>query len=112
MTIEKIQVTAARTFKHPHESYSNLRPSVLLMASVAPDEDVNKCVKQLQQQAEGLVEDHKQGLIKSLEELWQLTERQAEVRGLESQLKRAQSRLDEIRAENPSLALIGNGGES
>lgn len=112
MTIEKIQVTAARTFNHPHESYSNLRPSVLLMASVAPDEDVNKCVKQLQQQAEGLVEDHKQGLIKSLEELWQLTERQAEVRGLESQLKRAQSRLDEIRAENPSLALIGNGGES
>lgn len=108
MTVEKIQVTAARTFNHPHESFSRLRPSVLLMATVGPEEDVNQAVKKLQQQAEGLVEDHKQGLLKSLEELWQLTERQAEVRGLEQSLKRAQSRLEEIRAENPGLALIAS----
>jgi hypothetical protein len=111
MTIDKIQVTAARTFNHPHESYSNLRPAVILTATLAPDEDASTCVKNLQQQAEGLVEDHKAGLLKSLEELYQLTERQAEVRGLEGQLRRAQTRLEEIRKENPGLVLIGNGEE-
>jgi len=110
MQVTTIQVTAARTFNHPHEQYSNLRPAVTMAATLAPGDDPTASIKALQQQAEGLVEDHKQGLLKSLEELYQLTERQAEVRGLETSLKRAQSRLEEIRKENPCL-VIGNGEE-
>jgi hypothetical protein len=103
--ITEITVTAARTFNHPHEQYSNLRPEVTMRATVGEGEDATEAVKELQSRAEGMVEDHKQGLLKSLEELYQLTERQQEMRGLQSQLTRAQDRLNEIRKEHPQLAL-------
>src|SRR5216684_1345039 len=105
MKIKTITVTAGRTFNHPHEQYSNLRPEVTMVAELAEGEDALAATKQLQQQAEGLVEDHKQGLLKSLEELYQLTERQAEMRGLQKELSKAQTRLSEIRSEHPELAL-------
>lgn len=110
MNITQISVTAARTFNHPHEQYSNLRPEVVLTATLAPGENVGAATKKLQAQAEGMVEDHKQGMLKSIEELYQLSQHQAEVRGLQQQLERAQQRLSEIRAENPGLAQI-EGGE-
>lgn len=53
-------------------------------------------------QAERLVEDHKQSLLKSIEELYQLNERTAEVRGRERQLQSAQNRLEQIRSEYPA----------
>lgn len=112
MTINQITVTAARTFNHPHEQYSNLRPEVVLTATLAPGEDAGAATKKLQAMAEGMVEDHKQGMLKSIEELYQLSERQAEVRGLQQQLERTQQRLSEIRAENPGLAQIGGGADS
>ncbi len=96
MKINTIQVTAGRTFNHPHEKYSNLRPEVVLNATLAEEDDPLECTRRLQAQAEGLVEDHKQGLLRSIEELYQLTERQAEMRGLQSQLSATQRRLDEI----------------
>jgi hypothetical protein len=111
MTINEITVTAARTFNHPHEQYSNLRPEVVLRAKLAPGEDAGMATKQLQAVAEGLVEDHKHGMLRSIEELHQLSERQAEVRGLQQQLERTQKRLTEIRAENPSLAALPEGGQ-
>lgn len=110
MTINQITVTAGRTFNHPHEQYSNLRPEVVLVATLEAGEDVAAATKKLQAQAEGLVEDHKQGMLKSIEELYQLSQHQAEVRGLQQQLERTQKRLSEIRAENPGLAQI-EGGE-
>ena len=109
MTINKITVTAGRTFNHPHEQYSNLRPEVTLEASLAPGEDPFAAVRSMQAQAEGLVEDHKQGMLKSLEELYQLTERQAEMRGLQQELKKAQERLDALRQQHPELKLIVGG---
>lgn len=105
MKITNIKVTAGRTFNHPHEQYSNLRPEVTMEASLEPGEDASESIKHLQQRAEGLVEDHKQSLLKSIEELYQLTERQSEMRGLQQELKRAQDRLDTIRSEHPTLAL-------
>lgn len=105
MQIQQITVTAGRTFNHPHEQYSNLRPEVVLVAALEPGEDARACVQALQRQAEGMVEDHKRNMLKSLEDLHQLTERQAEMRGLHQQLTSAQSRLDEIRAEHPELKL-------
>ena len=111
MQIRRITVHAGRTFNHPHEDFSNLKPSVCLEAELAEGDDPKKCTQLLQQQAEGLVEDHKQQLLRSLEELYQLSTRQAEVRGLQRQLSQAQSRLDEIRKEHPELALT-NGEEA
>jgi ornithine cyclodeaminase/alanine dehydrogenase-like protein (mu-crystallin family) len=105
MKITEIVVTAARTFNHPFETYSNLRPEVTLKATLSDSEDPTEAVKSLQSQAEGIVEDHKQTMLQSLVELHNLTERQAEVRGLQKEMQRAQDRLKEIRNEHPQLAL-------
>lgn len=74
-------------------------------ASLVDGEDPGEAVKLLQARAEGLVEDHKQHLLRSLEELYQLSERAAEMKGLQKELSRAQSRLEEIRKQHPELAL-------
>lgn len=111
MTITNITVTAGRTFNHPHEEFSNLRPEVTLHATLDEGDDRPSCIERLQNMAEGLVEDHKQKLLKSLEELHQLTERQAEMRGLQREMERAQTLLNELRQKHPELALT-NGGAS
>lgn len=106
MKIQTIEVSAGRTFNHPHEQYSNLRPEVKMVAQLDGSEDPVAAVRTLQAQAEQLVEDHKNGLLKSIEELYQLTERQSEMRGLQNELKNAQTRLDQIRSMNPELKLL------
>jgi len=106
MKITNIVVRAGRTFNHPYESYSNLKPEVELTATLEDGDDANLAVQKLQAQAEGMVEDHKQGLLKSIEELHNLSERTAEVQGLQRQLQQAQARLEQIRAENPELKLL------
>lgn len=107
MKINTITVTAGRTFNHPHEQYSNLRPEVTMTATLEDGEDAAQAARDLQARAEQLVEDHKQGLLNSIEALHQLTERQSEMRGLQNELKRAQQRLDAIRQEHPALQLEG-----
>lgn len=106
MKITTITVHAGRTFNHPHEQYSNLRPEVVLTATLDEGEDAAAAARSLQAKAEGLVEDHKNGLLRSIEELHNLTERQSELRGLQKQLQSAQSRIEEIRKENPDLNLL------
>ncbi len=103
MKITEITVTAGRTFNHPHEQYSNLRPEVTLRATLDESDDPVKAAADLQQKAETLVEDHKQGLLSSIESLYELTQQQAEVRRLGDEMKRVQDRLNELRAENPKL---------
>lgn len=83
-----------------------------LEASLEGGEDAIAAVKALQTRAEGLVEDHKQGLLASIEELHQLTERQAEVRGLQKELQRAQDRLNAIRTAHPDLPLLPEGSNT
>ena len=107
MQIMEITVVAGRTFNHPFEQYSNLRPSVTLKAALGPEDDPIQSVNKLQAMAEKAVEDHKQGLLQSLEELHELTERQREMTSLAEQLTRAQSRLDAIRAQHSQLSLSG-----
>ncbi|MDE2020777.1 MAG: hypothetical protein KGJ13_10610, partial [Patescibacteria group bacterium] len=75
MKINSIEVTAGRTFNHPHEQYSNLRPEVRMVATIEDGEDATKAVQELQAKAEQLVEDHKNGLLSSIEQLYSLTER-------------------------------------
>jgi hypothetical protein len=107
MKINTITVTAGRTFNHPHEDYSNLRPEVTMTATLEDGDDPHVATRDLQQRAEGLVEDHKRSLLNSIEELYQLTTKQAEMRGLQRELKNAQERLETIRKEHPQLQLEG-----
>lgn len=104
MQVTKIVVHAGRTFNHPHESYSNLRPSVTLEATLDPGEDPIAATKQLQAQAEQLVEDHKTNLLESIEDLYQLNEHNARVRGLQHTIENAQRELDKVRSKFPQLA--------
>lgn len=101
--VTTITVNAGRTFNHPYESYSNLRPSVTVTATLDEGEDFVEVTKQLQAQAEGLVEDHKNHMLNSLRELNDLTEKQARVRRLSASIQSAQRELDEIRDGTPGL---------
>ena len=102
MEITEITISAGRTFNHPYETYSNLRPGVTVKATVAPGEDPTKVINELQALAEKTVEDHKQALLHSLEELHYLTEAQRDMTTLAEQITRSQQRLDEIRKHSSS----------
>jgi hypothetical protein len=112
MTITSIQVTAGRTFNHPHESYSNLRPSVTMYATLDSADDPIAAPRQLQAKAESLVEDHKRQLLQSIEELHEMTEARAELTNVEDQLRRLQSRTEELRKLHPELKLLNDGDQS
>lgn len=107
MKVQQIVVTAGRTFNHPFESYSNLRPEVQLTATLDEGEDAVVATKQLQAQAEGLVEDHKNHLLKSIEDLHEMSQRQARVAALSKQITQAQRELDETRERYPELKQLG-----
>lgn len=97
MQIIEIVVSAGRTFNHPHESYSNLRPEVTLKAVLGADEDPDAAAKQLQAKAERLVEDHKSALLQSLHEIEQMSQAERTIASLESQLTDLNGRLDRAR---------------
>jgi hypothetical protein len=56
MQIVEIVVHAGRTFNHPYEDYSNLRPSVSMKATLGPEDNPEKTAQELQARAEALVE--------------------------------------------------------
>ncbi len=97
MRITEITVSAGRVFNHHYESYSNLRPQVTLRAVVDGDEDPIAATKQLQAQAEQLVEDHKNHLLRSLRDLHELTEAEAEIERLAPKIEAMQGALDRAR---------------
>lgn len=97
MTVTEITVTSGRTFNHPHEQYSNLRPSVTLKATLDAGDDPDATVKALQAKAERLVEDHKTLLLDSLDRIWEQTQIDEQIDDLERQLTGAQQRLDLLR---------------
>ena len=97
MQVTEIVVSAGRTFNHPYEQYSNLKPHVTVKASLSEGEDFQAAIKELQSVAEGLVEDHKRNLLASIEELQEMSRRQQEVTRLESTIRRAQQDLDRLR---------------
>ena len=103
MKITEIIVGAGRTFNHPYEQFSNLRPQVTIKAVLDEGDDPEQIIKDLQAKAESMVEDHKNNMLQSLRELHTLSLRQREMAGLERQLREAQARLDEIRKEYPQI---------
>lgn len=103
MKVVEVTVAAGRTFNHPFEQYSNLRPNVTLKAVLDGDEDYAAAVQTLQAKAEALVEEHKQHMLRSLHELARLERYQQEVQSLEQSIVRSQERLDTLRRGTQAL---------
>jgi len=103
MKVVEVTVAAGRTFNHPFEQYSNLRPNVTLKAVLDGDEDYAAAVQTLQAKAEALVEEHKQHMLRSLEELARLERYQQEVQSLEHSIRQSQERLDRLRQDTHAL---------
>lgn len=108
MKVTEITVSAGRTFNHPYEDYSNLRPQVTMRSTVEEGEDPIAATKTLQAMAEKSVEDHKQALLDSLHKLHYLSESQRELTSLGEQMKRSQARIDALRKECPQPSLPGS----
>ena len=107
MQVTEIVVSAGRTFNHPYEQYSNLRPQVTMKAALQEGDDPDQAAMALQAKAEKLVEDHKNSLLKQITELHYLSEAKREMQDLEQRLHTSQMRLNQIRVENPQLVLPG-----
>jgi hypothetical protein len=103
MKIVEIIVSAGRTFNHPYEQYSNFKPHITLKGSVEEGEDPVACAKAMQQQAESLVEDHKQSLLESIEQLANMQRAERELTDLGRTMARAQERIDQLRKDCPAL---------
>jgi chromosome segregation ATPase len=104
LKIQEIVVSAGRTFNHPYEQFSNLRPGVTFKATLEEGEDADKATKNLQAKAESLVEDHKNHLLDSLRKLHQMQQYLEEhVASLEDTIRKAQSDLDHLRKQKQNL---------
>ena len=103
MTIQTITVRAGRTFNHPHEQYSNLRPEVEMIATLSPGEDAEGATRTLQAKAEALVEQHKRQLLDTIEDLYQSAEIERELANLEGTLRSAQARMEDLRRRKTEL---------
>lgn len=119
MKVVEITVHAGRKFNHPFEQYSNLSPAVTLRAVLEEDDDPALAVRQLQDQAEILVQSHKESLLRAIEEgerrqheialrLEQdkkearlKEEKLREIDRIEATLQKLSSRLDELRSDRP-----------
>ena len=77
-----------------------------MTATLEEGDDPQACAKTLQQQAETLVEEHKQTMLKSLHELETLKRSQQELQELGRLMKQQQSRIDDLRREHPELNLL------
>jgi hypothetical protein len=104
--VTEITVSAGRVIPHPFVQYANLRPMITIKAELDEGEDFKAVAKDLQATAEGMIEDHSRYMVRSLEELENLTRKQARVASLEASIRRAQSDLDELRKDMPALQAI------
>lgn len=98
MQITEITVSAGRTFNHPYESYSNLRPNLTLTATLDPGEDALQAIRTLQGQAEEVVEEHKQAMFASIEQLQRMTQREHDIARLLRLIAEEQRKLDLLRS--------------
>jgi chromosome segregation ATPase len=105
MKITEIVVSAGRTFNHPYENFSNLRPQVTLKATLDEGDDPHAAAKELQGKAEKLVEDHKQNMLQTLRELHHLSMAKQEMYDVERKLADLNARLKDLREENQQLEL-------
>lgn len=103
MEIKTVTVTAARTFNHPYEQYHNFRPGVTLTASLTDGENAETAAKELQAQAEKLVEMHRILMLDELEKVNEMGNARNRAASLAETLRRAQAEMDAMRAKYPDL---------
>lgn len=101
--VTEVSVSASRGFNHPYEDYSNLKPFISLKVELEEDDDVEKVIKEYQAKAESLVEDHKQHMLDSLTQLYEMGQYEKKVACLESQIKSSQQALDDLRKQQKTL---------
>lgn len=101
--IVEVTVAAGRKFNHPYEDFSNLSPHLSIRAEIQEGEDPKAVIKELQAEAESLVEDHKQHILASLKQLHLMAQYERKVACLEDSIKRAQADLEKLREQQAIL---------
>jgi hypothetical protein len=110
MKVTEVVVSAGRTVSHPTQTYSNLKPQLTLKAQLGEDDDPTACVKQLQAQAEQLIEDHAKNLAEAIVEAEEIERRTKRVADLEREIRFKQMDLEsERKLLPPSLPLFEEG---
>ena len=104
MEIKQITVTAGRTFNHPFEQYSNLRPELTITATLAPGEDLDHATRTLQARAEKLMEQHKENLLETISLVEQEKSRRAEVERIRRQINQTRADLENAQQGKTQLA--------
>jgi len=64
MKVTAIRVSSGRTFSNPYESYSNFKPHLSVEVEVDDSESNLQIIKNLQENLEQLMDDHKEWLLK------------------------------------------------
>ena len=105
MKITEVVVTAGRTFNHPFEQFSNLRPGITVKATLEEGETLEQVSKELRAKAESLVEDDKKNMLASLRKLHEMAMYQQRVTSLEDKIKEAQEDLESLRVKERLLSL-------
>lgn len=103
MKVTEVIVSAGRTFSHPYEQYSNLKPHVTFKATLEPGDDPDAVTKALAAKAEGFIEDHKVMMLDQIRRLHRLSEQEQRMRSLERQISDAQQELVTLRSNKPLL---------
>lgn len=102
MKVTEIVVSVGRTCPHPTRIYSNFRPHLSLKATLHEGDDLAAAVKTLQAQAEQLVEDHKNIMLRQMIQLEEMEQQDAEISTLERRIRDAQRDLEMLREAEPA----------
>jgi hypothetical protein len=63
MQVTEIRVEASVTVASANRAYSNVKPSVVMVATLAADDDPELCARQLQQRANSICIEHASHLL-------------------------------------------------
>lgn len=99
MKINTVTVSAGRTVSHPIEDFANIRPELSMTATLEEGDDPVAVVRELQAQAERLVQDHLDRLVDTLVTIDRMDRQDRQIANLETELAERQKRLDALRAE-------------
>lgn len=72
MNIERITLTAGRTFNHPHERFANFRFDISLQIQLGPEDDSARVLKQFHAELELSAEQHKKRILEECERLYKI----------------------------------------
>lgn len=68
MKIKEISAHCSTSFNHPYEQYANYKPGVSLVASIEEGDDVDACIRDLQDKAQTMVDLDKASILAELQD--------------------------------------------